>query len=229
MQDDNVSQGEDVTQEVTAPVETDTTDAPSSENETAQETTEESSADSTKESENHVPYSRFKEVNDKVRDYELKLKELESKVNAPATEQNPQEQAVKEQLRQMGFVSKEEVEAELKRRDEDKALQDELSRLEKQYDGKDGRPKFDRSEIVDFAIQKQVGDLETAYQSKYMPQLIDWHVKDAIAKSRGIKTETSDGSGSSEAGTTNGDLKEAIKDGDRNALHLLLKRVSKGS
>jgi len=187
------------------------------------QTTDKNSQTETKE----VP-----EVNrwaEKARKAEMRAKELEAKLaqaEKSAQPSDPQSQAVKEQLRQMGFITREEQEAELKRRDEDSRVQAELTRLESTYDGKDGRPKFDRQEIIDFALDKQIGDLDAAYWAKYREQLVDWHIKTASSKTKGVKTEASDGSGSSEAGVTDSDLKDAIGKGSRDALRTYLKRFA---
>lgn len=151
--------------------------------------------------------------------------ELEKRTRANE-DADPQTKAVKEQLNQMGYLTREELAAELKRKEEDNRVQAELSRLETTFDGKDGRPKFDRQEIIDFALEKQIGDLEAAYWAKHRESLLDWHIKNATSKSKGIKTEASDGSGSAEAGTTDTDLKEAAAQGDKRALHTLLKRFA---
>ena len=229
----NKSQGEDVTLSASTAdttEETDTSDISSDVNETAQDSKESSSAEGTEESEKSVPYSRFREVNEKARraeELEQRIKELEGKV-APA-EVNPQKEQIKEALKpildELGYVSKEALE----RDKEDEFVKSELTRLEDRYNGKDGRPKFDRNEVVKFAMSKKIGDLETAYEKLHFQELINWHVKETIAKSRGIKTETSDGSGSSESGVTNDDLKQAVAKGDKNALRTYLKRIIRKS
>jgi hypothetical protein len=166
---------------------------------------------------------------EKARKAEMRAKELEAKlakVEQSTQPSDPQSQAVKEQLRQMGFITKEEQDAELRRRDEDARVQGELSNLEREFDGKDGRPKFDRQEVIDFALDHQIGDLEAAYWKLHRAELIDWHIKTASSKTRGIKTEASDGSGSSEAGVTDSDLKDAIAKGSQSALRTYLKRFA---
>lgn len=168
---------------------------------------------------------------EKARKAEKELAQLKAEVEAlrkPRVneEVDPQTKAVKEQLQNLGFMTKEEVEAREKRQAEDNRVQAELSRLETTFDGKDGRPKFDRQEIIDFALEKQIGDLEAAYWAKHKESLLDWHIKQASTKTKGIKTEASDGSGSGEAGTTDTDLKEAAKRGDNAALRTLLKRFA---
>lgn len=223
----NKSQGEDVmltdsTSEAT--VETDTTDSSSTEEQTAQDSKEFSSAEGTEELEKNVPYSRFREVNEKagrVPELEQRIKELEGRIEP--TKSDPQKEQIKEALKpildELGYVSKEQLD----RDEEDKFVKSELTRLEDRYNGKDGRPKFDRNEVVKFAMSKKIGDLETAYEKLHFQELINWHVKETIAKSRGIKTESSDGSGTS--GVTNDDLKEAIAKGDKSALRTFIKRV----
>lgn len=166
---------------------------------------------------------------EKARKAEQRAKELEARlaqVEKSTKPADPQSEAVKEQLRQMGFITREEQEAELRRRDEDARVQADLSRLEKEFDGKDGRPKFDRQEIIDFALERQIGDLEAAFWAKHKEDLIDWHIKQASSKTRGIRTEASDGSGSSEAGVTDTDLKDAIGKGSKTALRTYLKRFA---
>lgn len=219
------SQGEDVTQETEA-VETDTTDTSSSVDETDQKTGESSSAEDTKGTDSqHVPYDRFREANEKAKEWEAKYRELEGKAKVPE-EVNPQKEQVKEALKpileELGYVSKEELE----RIEEDKQVQSELSQLEAKYDGSDGRPKFKRDDVVRYAIENKIGSVEAAYKMLHEKELINWSIKQAQTKSKGIKTETSDGSGSAEAGTTNDDLKAAIAKGDKTALRTFLKRIT---
>lgn len=175
-----------------------------------------------------VPYSRFKEVNDRLRteseskaEYERRLKEYEASLKP----QDPKLDEVKQVLKQLGYVTKEEVEAELKREREDAQLNLELSRLESRYNGKDGLPKFDRQKVIDYAIQNGITNPEAAYRQLHFDKIVDWNVKNALGKTQGVKSEKSDGSGSSQAGVTDADLKEAVRQGDKTALHTLIKRV----
>jgi hypothetical protein len=224
---ENDVQAQDVNQ-----VETDTTTASSSENQTISNAPQD---DAGHEESKYVPYDRFKEVNEGYQQSLARLEELENTIRQiqtakdPAPEVDPQSVALKEQLRQLGFITKEEQVAEVKRQKEDLEVQQELSRLEKTYDGNDGRPKFDRKGIVKFAIERGIGDLEAAYKLKHETDLVDWHIKQAISKSKGIKTEASDGSGSAMAGTSSADLKEAARKGDKSSLKTLIKRIALGS
>jgi hypothetical protein len=172
-----------------------------------------------------VPYERFDEVNSALKQVRQELDQLKTKVAPePTIQPDPQSEIIKEQLKELGFVRKEDIDKDLRQRELDKQVSDEISRLEKTLDGVDGRPKFDRNKVIKFALDRQIGDLETAYEKLHQQDLIDWHIKNAMSKTAGVKSEASDGSGVKSVGTTNDDLKEAIKHGDKNALRVLLKR-----
>lgn len=222
----DLSQGEDVKDESPA-VETDTTDTSSSENKTDQGAEESTSTVDTKVTDNkYVPYERFSEVNTKAKELEAKIQELEKRFE-PKVDADPQQEQIKESLRQiapllkeMGFVSKDQLEQEK----EDNQVQAEISALENKFNGSDGRPKFVKEDVIKYALSNKIGSVEAAYKLKHEKELIDWQIARAIEKGKGIKTESSDGSGSSEVGTTNDDLREAIKGGNKSALHTFLKR-----
>lgn len=220
---------EDQAQDVTQTPEVDTGVDSSVENQTTQEVQSDETAP--KEESKYVPYDRFNEVNTGYKQAQETVAKLQAEVEAiksqfapKPTEPDPQQKIIREQLEAMGFITKEQQAAEIKRQREDAAVQAELTQLESKYSGQDGRPKFDRKEIITYAIENQLGNLETAYKQKHEQELIDWHVQQAIAKTKGVKSEASNGSGSSEAGTTSDDLMEGIKKGDKNALKTFLKR-----
>lgn len=217
------NQAQDVNKE-----ETETSDAPSSDEKTTQPEASTDVKDAKEEQ--TVPYSRFKEMNDKVKSLEEKhSKELEAikEANAPKPEVNPQTEQIKSQLKEMGFVSKEEVDAEMAKSRADSKLAQDVTRLEKQYDGSDGRPKFDRDPVIKFAIKKQIGDIEDAYKIMNEKSLIDYAIKSASSKTGGVRSEASDGS-SATAGSSNVDLAKAAMKGSTDAKATLMKRLAKG-
>lgn len=236
-EDETITEAEDVKDEGSA--EQTATDTSVGEETSEGETDAETLADGTA-TDKPVPYSQFREANLKAQEAEKKTAELEERLRGledrgqtggyDAT-QDPyykaQQEQLSNQLKGMGFVTREQQEAELKRRDEDTQVQRELDNLESVYSGADGRPKFSREKVLDFALSKQIGDLESAYKMLNEKKLIDWQIKQASSKSKGFKTETSTGTGSQEAGTTEKDLKDAIGKGDKNALHAYLKRRAK--
>jgi hypothetical protein len=226
----------DQVQDVTQPVETETTVAPSSEEQTTQSTPVQDESGESKETSKFVPYDRFEEVNTGYKQSRETIAQLQAEVDRikgltaglTPPDADPQKDAIRKELEAMGFVTKEQQAAELKQQQLDASTRAELTRLESGYDGKDGRPKFDRNKVVSYAIEHSLGNLETAYKEMHEQELIDWHVQKAIANSKGTKSEASNGSGSSEVGTTNEDLKKAIEQGDRNALKTYLKRQFRG-
>lgn len=208
----------DVTQEET------TSETPSVENETTETTQEETQEDS--KVSKTVPYERFSEVNNKLKEYERKTAEMEEKFNKVSpTPANPQEEIIKQQFKkiadELGYVSK----TELEQKEASKALQQTVKDLQAKYDGKDGRPKFDYQKTLDYAEKNLLGNLEVAYKAMNEPQLMDWAIKAALGKTKGVKSEVSDGSGSSEIGTTQGDLLNAAAKGDSDAISTLIKRT----
>ena len=212
-------------------VEGETTTASSSGSETPQDAPESAGSAKSTADVKTVPYERFKEVNESVKSLKAELEEIKrgsSESARPTTPQDPQVEAAKAKLKELGFVPKDEVERlvseQIKQTREDITLDSQLSQLEKRYSGKDGRPRFDRQDVVDFAIENGISDPEVAYKVKYEKELINWHISNAASKTKGTRTEASDGSGSANAGTTNQDLKERIAKGDKEARRTFLKR-----
>lgn len=217
-----IEETQDVTQE--------TTDASSAENQT--EETSEMQTDQSESSEESkvsktVPYDRFAEVistNKQLKEEITKIRESLETTQAPIEKVDPgvqqQEQLIREQLKKMGFVSKEEI-AQI---ESDRKLEGTINSLAEKYNGKDGRPKFNKVEILEFARDKGILDLEAAYKVKNHDLLMDHAIKQAQTNTRPVKSESSDGSGASEAGTTNGDLISAVKKGDKNSLLSFIKR-----
>lgn len=212
-----------------------TAEAPSAETqttETTQETTE--PQENSDVQPKTVPYERLKEVIESRKSLESKISQLEEQIKSfkpadPEKPTNPQEELVKEQLKkymdEMGYVSKAELEAQEKQKEADRQLEQNISTLSQKYDGKDGRPKFVKTKVLEYAAQNLIGNLEVAYKQMHETELLDVAIKEALGKSKGVKTEVSDGSGSSQVGTTQDDLMSAARSGDSDAIKTLIKRA----
>ncbi len=87
----------------------------------------------------------------------------------------------KDYLRSMGVTFKEDVDRIKDEAKKEYELDRTFETLEKEFDGKDGRPKFDRKEIADFAIKNGYDSLSPTdvYKLKHDKELIDWHIKKA--------------------------------------------------
>ncbi len=178
-----------------------------------------------------IPYERFQEVNEKYRQTEEKLKELETRMSeyskpSESGPVDPQAAQVKEALKNYGFVSQEDVQAEINRLKEDQQLEQTLSQLEKSYSGKDGRPKFDRKQVVQYAIDKQISDPEVAYKALNEKAILNWHIENASKRQTGVKTESSDGSGARPAGASDEDLTQSALAGNQDAFETLIARTN---
>lgn len=206
-----------------------TTEVPSTENETTTETVEETPA---VEEAKTVPYDRFREVIESRKELEARLAQIEAKVSQPKTPEvpaDPQREAVKQEFKkiadELGFVSKEELSKQKEIEEADNNLKRTMETLESKYDGKSGLPKFERTKVLQFAQENLIGNLELAYKSMNEAAIMDMRIKEALGKTKGVKSEISDGSGSSNVGTTDNDLRSAATRGDSDAMKLLIKRA----
>lgn len=207
-----------------------TTETSSVENQTV-ETTQDAGQEDSETTSKSVPYERFQEVISSKNELKKEIEALKAqfgeiqKAKTPDSPPNPQEEIVKQQLdkylKDMGYVNK----AELEQKEADQQLQNNIKALSEKYDGKDGRPKFDKSKAIEYAQKHLIGDLEIAYKQMHEAELIDFAIKQAMGKTKAVKTETSDGSGSADFGTSSSDLMNAAAKGDAEARMALIKRA----
>lgn len=182
-----------------------------------------------------VPYDRFKEVNDNFRQTQEELKAIKDQQAQIAQRLQPQQPTevvqAKEQLKglikelapELGFVSKEEVQAQQAVNE----VRTEHDRLAAKYNGKDGLPKYDSQAVTDYAISLGMTNakgLEIAYKQMHEAEIMNARIQKALGQTRGVQTETSNGTGSANTGVTNDDLKKAAQEGDQGAVHTLLLR-----
>ena len=207
-----------------------TTEASSTEKQTV-ETTQDISQENSETTSKTVPYERFAEVNNSKNELKKEIDALKAQfgeiqaAKTPIAPPNPQEETIKKQLdaylKDLGYVNKQELE----QKEADQQLQNNIKSLSEKYNGKDGRPKFDKSKAIEFAQQHLIGDLEIAYKQMHEAELLDFAIKQAMGKTKAVKTETSDGSGSADFGTSSSDLMNAAARGDKDAMAALIKRA----
>ena len=65
-----------------------------------------------------------------------------------------------EYLRKLGFVHREEQ----TQKEEDSILENNLQKLTESYDGRDGKPRFDRERVLEFCIQNGIASPEYGYK-----------------------------------------------------------------
>lgn len=101
-----------------------------------------------------------------------------------STTDTPELQKAKNFLKELGYLPQHEVQNQI--RDEIENLEarividTENQRLESIYNGEDGRPKYDRDKIMEFAKNRAIYDPEVAYKVMFEKELTDWAIKQAI-------------------------------------------------
>lgn len=118
------------------------------------------------------------------------LRELKQKYADATTPKLPEneEQAVKEaqvaarklgiltkdDLSEMGILTKESAKEWYKEQREAERIVEQAKSMEKELDGKDGRPAFDAVKVLTYANDNGIPNLETAYKLMHEPQLDAW-------------------------------------------------------
>jgi len=65
---------------------------------------------------------------------------------------------------------------------EDLELQKKMESLEAEFDGEDGRPKFDKKAVLEYGMKNQVFNPRTAYKEMHEQALDEWKLKKANEK-----------------------------------------------
>lgn len=107
---------------------------------------------------------------------EYSSKEYSSTV-PQASQQTPEVRQAVDELRSLGFATKDDVQ----RIQDRMSLDSEYARLEKEYDGADGNPKFDRKVVEDYSISSGIYNPRAAYEDLYRDELRDSAVNQALS------------------------------------------------
>ena len=67
---------------------------------------------------------------------------------------------------------------------EDLEFQKTIESLETEFDGSDGRPKFDKKAVLEYGMQNQIFNPRTAYKELHEQELEEWIIKQANEKKR---------------------------------------------
>ena len=129
--------------------------------------------------------SKNKETLERLERAEGRVEELELR-QVPAPQATPQDTTTKDPkvkeavsfLKSEGkFVDEDYVEKRLRTIQDRMIADSEHQRLENLYDGEDGRPKYDRLKIEEYARKTGVWNFPAAYDQLYKDELFDWTVK----------------------------------------------------
>jgi len=103
-----------------------------------------------------------------VRELSQRLQELQQPPSKETTGGDIDEVTKKYLKEKLGVM----FQADFQQAKEDEQLEDYLQALEHTYDGSDGRPKFDRKEVLNFCIQRGISNPEDGYKLLHYD---DWH------------------------------------------------------
>lgn len=100
---------------------------------------------------------------------------------------------LKDDLEKEGYVRKSDLEKFLEERDSQKASVNQVletaEKLEKEIDGKDGRPRFIKKHVLAYASAYGLSDLKAAYEDMYKESLDEWGKAQIDSKRQpGLKT-----------------------------------------
>lgn len=122
----------------------------------------------------------------KVKDLESKIDELQQKFNErPAAPQDLTPETVqqaREAARKLGIVTEDQFDQYLDQRFRTRYLQerqaekllDECDTLEKEWDGKDGRPAFNKEKILNHMVETGIKQPKKAYKDMFEKELDAW-------------------------------------------------------
>ena len=136
-----------------------------------------------------MPYSRFKELNDKNKALEKQIEELKSK---PTKTLEWEDQEVYDEMKnKFWFVDRQEasinaLEMEQKKvlEEQSKLIEKQISTMEKEFDGSDGLPKFEKKDIIERGIENNIYDPKSAYIMKNLTTIINHFVNEEVSKRR---------------------------------------------
>jgi len=113
-------------------------------------------------------------LREKVQTLETTPAYVPSTATAPAQAQDdvitPEQQQAVENLRKFGVLTTKD----LQKVQDQMTLDNEYIRLEQRYEGGDGRPVFDRSEVEKHMRDTGIYNPEKAYEDLYRDELFDW-------------------------------------------------------
>lgn len=152
-------------------------------------------------------YPEFTKATQKNKEYEQKLKEIESRSQSPQDLDENQIREARAAAKKIGIVTKDEFAqymnehfrpAYMQERAAEKLL-DDCHDLEKTFNGEDGKPKFKTEDVLKWMADNGGKNPEQAYKMMYEKQIDEWKSKTlGEAKPKGMVTETDTQAGGKE-------------------------------
>jgi len=172
-------------------------------------------------------WPEFSRKSNQLKEYEEKFKTIEEEKNnqsLPEDERRTIEEA-RAAARKLGIVLDDDLNSKAVTQDKFRdfyvkeraaeRLLEKADKLESEIDGKDGRPKFDKIEILEYMRDNGYKDLMSAYESKYKSQTDEWRANKIIeAKGKRMVTqeETTGNKSPSEVKIDDSNLAEMMRE-----------------
>jgi len=137
--------------------------------------------------------SEYGRKSERIGEYKKQLEELErtKQTGEPVDVEQGMREA-QSAARKLGIVLKDDLDGYYQNRRGAEKLLETCSDLEISIDGTDGRPKFDKTKVLEFMeINPGFTEPERAYKAMHVDEISDWKASKTNIKPRGINTETS--------------------------------------
>lgn len=165
------------------------------------------SGKSMKELREQYPDIDFKEMPKAFTQTRQKLAELEKLNKKPVGELSEAQQKRKQEIQD--FFADPDVREEFeklqgekeKQLREDLSFQKTIEALEAEFDGSDGRPKFDKLKVLKYGQDNNIFNPRTAYKEMHEEALDEWKVSQKLARRRPTTSFERRGGGGSKAPT----------------------------
>ena len=92
------------------------------------------------------------------------------------------DEVVRKQISGIVSQNEDKIKADIQRLKADIAFQQRLDELEAEYDGEDGKPKFNRDEVIAAGEKYNFVDPEIVYKELHETKLDEWKLKQAMSK-----------------------------------------------
>jgi len=161
--------------------------------------------------------TRINQLVGQIKNLEEKLEQVGSKqptqpVPGQEPPLTPELERAREQIKSLKFVDEEALDKKVRQMEDRILLDTEHGRLEKDFDGEDGRPKYERKEVEKFMRDKGVYNPEIAYENLFKTELLDWNIKNADKKPAPPKSDSGQAKGDTQKGDTQTITREVIRE-----------------
>jgi hypothetical protein len=147
-------------------------------------------------------YPKFTQATKRVKELEESNAQYEAEKNAVPVDKQVAYEEARRQAKEIGILTKDDidevvsriVEQKTEERKQVESVLQEANDLEKELNGSDGRPKFEKEKTIQYMVDTGVRDMRIAYELSNRDALDTWRLnKLQETKSKGIVTQPGGG------------------------------------